>query len=811
MTRKKPEFIRSLLLSAALLALLPACLPGLGGNGGNGSNGAGLNGGNGANGGNGENGGDGCAPENWGAIESDFTLTEDCSPYAPGTSIEVNGDATLTIEAGVEVRFASGDWLRVGGSSGGKLVANGTTEKPVVLTADEAEPTPGSWIGVVLSDGILSGTILDNVEIHFAGDTYASYTRGCLSIDTDKSDRITVQNSSFNHCLQSGVSSARSNFSFAAFSGNTFSGQDEAGLWIKASSVGSLGGAQTYDGIIHNLVDGDTVAESATWPTQDVPWRVNGDIVVEGTAAPVLTLSAGNVLQFEDGNWLRVGSGESGSLVAAGEADNNVVFESRNTEPVAGDWIGLVFSNLTLAGTSLDHVTIRHGGDDYASYTRGCLSIDTANTGRISVTNSTFEGCAQSGVAAVSAGFEFETFATNTFVDSDSGMWLHPSALGSVDNDHGHMNTPEHRIANGTVEKTATWKAQGLPWHALGSITVESADGPVLTVEGGTIIEFDADEWLRVGSGSAGGLVMAGTSSDPIFLQSAETQPTPGSWIGVVLSSNTLAGTSFDHVTISHAGDTYASYTLGCLNLDATPAGRVSVTNSEFSNCMQSGVSGRNAASDFAAFDNNTFTSCDAGMWLNARALGTVGGNNTYASTLHNIIDGDTIEANATWAAQSVPWRVDDSIVVDGTANPVLTISAGSRLQFSTDTWLRVGNSDGGGLVLAGNSTSMVILESDKGGAAAAGDWIGVVLDTNTLAGTSLDYASITHAGDTYASYTKGGLSVLANAASVTINNSNFAFNNQADLYLACAAQDPSMLGNTFGSSVQIDRQASCP
>jgi len=118
------------------------------------------------------------------------------SPYVVtgGSSVVVGCDATLTIEAGVEVRFDPELAIVVGSASfgGGNLVARGTEESPIVFTSvkdpcDPCDPAAaGDWSRIHFTDYAtdasfdpcdpniyLSGSILEHVIVEYAG--YGNY------------------------------------------------------------------------------------------------------------------------------------------------------------------------------------------------------------------------------------------------------------------------------------------------------------------------------------------------------------------------------------------------------------------------------------------------------------------------------------------------------------------------------------------------------------------------------------------------------------------------------------------------------------
>ncbi|MCA9624320.1 MAG: hypothetical protein KC731_35090 [Myxococcales bacterium] len=94
-------------------------------------------------------------------IGGDFTLGELVVGPSP---------VTLTLEPGVELRFAAGGRLTVdvNGDMGGILSAVGTPTEPVVLTSASASPAPGDWIGVWV-EHVDAATRLEHVQIRYAG------------------------------------------------------------------------------------------------------------------------------------------------------------------------------------------------------------------------------------------------------------------------------------------------------------------------------------------------------------------------------------------------------------------------------------------------------------------------------------------------------------------------------------------------------------------------------------------------------------------------------------------------------------------
>jgi hypothetical protein len=84
-------------------------------------------------------------------------------------SLVIRNGATLTIEPGTTVRFATGSGLTI---EDGKLIADGTAFEPVLLTSENdvtgGQPLPGQWAGVLISSGD-TGSRLSEVRLHYGG------------------------------------------------------------------------------------------------------------------------------------------------------------------------------------------------------------------------------------------------------------------------------------------------------------------------------------------------------------------------------------------------------------------------------------------------------------------------------------------------------------------------------------------------------------------------------------------------------------------------------------------------------------------
>lgn len=97
-------------------------------------------------------------------------------------SIEGDGLATLTIEPGTEIEFASdsgGIYIGLSEDQLGELVAVGTADAPIVFRSAQPEPAPGDWMGLYFRYVPTSGNRLEHATIAHAGGVSGAQGWGC--------------------------------------------------------------------------------------------------------------------------------------------------------------------------------------------------------------------------------------------------------------------------------------------------------------------------------------------------------------------------------------------------------------------------------------------------------------------------------------------------------------------------------------------------------------------------------------------------------------------------------------------------------
>ena len=117
--------------------------------------------------------------------------------------IEGNGNsASLTIDAGSELRFGANGYIECGYSDQGQVVVNGTTEDPVIMTSNASSPSAGDWQGIIFYSNTINGSILNNCLISYAGSDV--YYNAAIAVD-DCGSNVTVSNCTISHSDSNGI------------------------------------------------------------------------------------------------------------------------------------------------------------------------------------------------------------------------------------------------------------------------------------------------------------------------------------------------------------------------------------------------------------------------------------------------------------------------------------------------------------------------------------------------------------------------------------------------------------------------------
>ena len=400
-------------------------------------------------------------------VKQDATWKKWAAPYvvtSDPVSVykDTTGPATLTIDPGVTVKFASTSGLQIGsGASQGALVAGKPAADRVTFTRSG---TSGSWGSITFNDGTVDGTTaLVNVDIQYSSCvsmTSANPTLQNVAIACDGAYGIILSSSSpvinggsltntkstGQGIYISGYSSpAISNYSVSivntagkygvysvssvtAFSlanstianglyllyasitptitGNTFTNADSSPIHAGANIIGSILNNNTVTGMTSAgkiEVVGEQVKQNAQWKKWAAPYVVVSDMVnvyKDTTSAATLTIDPGVVVKFGTNTSLQVGSGTSrGVLVAKGTSGDKIIFTSSQASPAPGNWNGIKLNGDASSASVLEQAVIEYAGTGL-NYNNANLAISASAP---LIRNCTIRNSGGSGVYIASA------------------------------------------------------------------------------------------------------------------------------------------------------------------------------------------------------------------------------------------------------------------------------------------------------------------------------------------------------------------------------------------------------------------------
>ncbi|WP_434391476.1 Ig-like domain-containing protein [Melittangium boletus] len=491
------------------------------------------------------------------------TWSAAASPHLVRGALSVGEGATLTLEPGAEVRFASDAELRVRGA----LLAPGTAQAPIVLAA-EGTGAPGAWRGVVFASAG-EASRLSHVRVSDCG--AASGEGACLTLREQATPLL--QDVAVSGSASLGVRVLDDGSAFGPGSARlSVSRSASYALQVSANHADSLPPSSSYADNARDAVEivGD-VSRSLTWPHPGVPFVVNGPLHVAKPRpdAATLTLSAGITVRF-GANAELVASPDVlnawGALVVEGTEAQPVLLTADAEAPKPGHWRGVhLFGLLPPFFSRLSHLTIEYAGapSDQPQRGRGNLNLYGFSTEDCltcaTVTDATFQKSSGPGLS-LEVGSTFGPGSARLTVRDNNGyaMRVAPNSAGSIPRSiilSG--NTPnavevDCKEAVGVIYYNQTWPNLGLPYVIQQTVDVGYGAEPTLTLEPGTQLRFAANTAVIVGFTGAGKLNARGTAQAPIsFIPDFDTG-NYGVWHGLYFWDS--AGSRLDHVLITHGG-----------------------------------------------------------------------------------------------------------------------------------------------------------------------------------------------------------------------------------------------------------------
>ena len=251
--------------------------------------------------------------------------------------------------------------------------------------------------------------------------------------------------------------------------------------------------------------------------------KVTSNILINENGS--LTIEPGVKLLMSQGTYVQL---IEGKIVAKGTEKEPITFTSANTTQAPGDWAAIFLQDKTSAGTEFEHVKFEYGGGA-GSDAHAALDIrDQRSSGRVSITNCTFENNDQAAIVNDNAKGAFAKFSGNKFKKNKYALVAHARVLGSV----GAGNVfSDPLVAHGDVDEDTTWPAFGVPVIVDDNIRITGEKtAPKLAIAPLTVLKFAGGKYLSVGDGNGGSLIAAN-----VTFTSSNASPHAGDWAGIFL------------------------------------------------------------------------------------------------------------------------------------------------------------------------------------------------------------------------------------------------------------------------------------
>ena len=327
--------------------------------------------------------------EHSGSITSDETWTQGGNPHIIKALTTVSNNATLTIEAGVEVRFnidAINPTLIIGTAkdTGAKLIAKGTETNPITFTSDAGAPQPGDWNAIFFWPTASPDSVIENAIIEYGGGAVGA-TGNLKFYGSSPKIRNSIIRRSSGPGIQAVVSGSPEisgcmiqdnsgpgvdiSQSSPVMDNNNF--KDNGTYPIRIGNISPPGpiiyGTNAFSGNNPDLVyfNPGSITFDYTMREIEIAYFFPSLTTVNNDAT--LTIDAGVEIRFNrDAVNPRLIIGTSrdtgATLVARGTESKKITFTSNSSVPQPGDWNAILFWPTASPDSIIENAIIEYGG-----------------------------------------------------------------------------------------------------------------------------------------------------------------------------------------------------------------------------------------------------------------------------------------------------------------------------------------------------------------------------------------------------------------------------------------------------------------
>ena len=399
----------------------------------------------------------------WHVCALPWIVTGDVNLWYPGT---------LTIDAGVTVKFAAGTQLAFNNDTT-RLTAVGTSTNPITFTSSSPSPAAGAWVGIAFWGGSSPQSRISYATIVWAG---GGANGGALRIEgtSPQFDHLTITSSgsaginvtggaaptidsstisgstTYGVNVNGGTSPTITNTTFTNNGSYAISVSPNGYLLGLTGLSGSGNGGGTKDGIEQR---GGTINTATTWHVSAFPWFITSDVNVWNPGG--LAIDAGTTVKFAAGTQLTINNVGT-QLTAVGTSATPITFTSSSATPAAGAWVGIALWGGSSTQSRISYATISWAG---GGGNGGALLVDALS---LQFDHVTISGSSSSALRATTAG---ATACSNCqFLTSASGVTVSGSAAPDVRNAYWGASSGPSGLGPGTGTSVAGSATSFEPW-----------------------------------------------------------------------------------------------------------------------------------------------------------------------------------------------------------------------------------------------------------------------------------------------------------------------------------------------------------
>lgn len=375
-----------------------------------------------------------------GILSANRTLYYDNLPYHIINDLNIrlnwNNFNTLNIEPGCTLLFNQGNSLIISSGGYGSIQAIGTDSMPITFKA--YNDTPGGWEGILFNSASnLTSSTLKHAIIEQGNAYNLSFTDNSLH---------EIENCIIKNSLNVGILLSNSTLTIK---NNEFlnNGSYPIQLLNWSSVINPTNNSYIGNTLNYIAIPGGTNSFTYTLKYDGIPYHVLNNLTIRNnwSTPNTFTIEAGNTLNFNTNNSLRIGEGGIGRINAIGNDTLPITFKSFSDS--IGGWDGIHFLSGSNNQTSILNYCIVEQGS--------LRNIFSESTNQPSITNCIIQNSADIGLSLLNS--NLHTIQNTTITNNQGvGIFISGSSNATIGNDslftcNIFNNQGTHQIYNNTT------------------------------------------------------------------------------------------------------------------------------------------------------------------------------------------------------------------------------------------------------------------------------------------------------------------------------------------------------------------------